>query len=163
MLIIRNNHRRCSDKGWRNQRKGTQCQENRTYEKGSQEHIVIWCWFYDCMYIAMMHIFICTVKHFYWRGLYFRVNSREHRDAKIKSSPIISYATIKEEYMTNRENKVSWINIGCWPRENKVTRIISVLQYVFIQWKNMVNIRNVLTITWENNITFPTLKDILWL
>ena len=31
--------------------------------------------------------------------------------------------------MTNRENKVSWINLGWWPGENKVTRIISVLQY----------------------------------
>ena len=49
---------------------------------------------------------------FYSRGLYFRVNSREHRDAKIKSSPIISIIMIKEEDMTNRENKVSCINLG---------------------------------------------------
>ena len=61
----------------------------------------------------------------------FRLNSREHRDARIKSSPIISNERNIEEYMTNRENKVSWINLGWWPRENKVTRIISVLQYIF--------------------------------
>ena len=27
------------------------------------------------------------------------------------------------------ENKVSWIYQGQWPRENKITRILSVLQY----------------------------------
>ena len=69
-----------------------------------------------------------TVKHFIL--LYFRVNSREHRDAKIKSSPIISNVRNIEEYMTNRENKVSWIHLGWWPRENKVSRIISILQYI---------------------------------
>ena len=37
--------------------------------------------------------------------------------------------------MTNRENKVSWINLGWWPRENKVTRIISVLQYLETKFK----------------------------
>ena len=31
--------------------------------------------------------------------------------------------------MTNRKNKVPWIYSEWWPRENKVTRIISVLQY----------------------------------
>ena len=31
--------------------------------------------------------------------------------------------------MTSRENKVSWKNDERWFRENKVTRIMSVLQY----------------------------------
>ena len=60
-----------------------------------------------------------TVKHFLFAK----------RDAKIKSSPIICNVRIIEEDMTSRENKVSWINIERWFRENKVTRIISVLQY----------------------------------
>ena len=33
--------------------------------------------------------------------------------------------------MTNRKNKVPWIYPEWWPRENKVRRIISVLQYMF--------------------------------
>ena len=70
-----------------------------------------------------------TVKHFYSQGLYFRVNSWTHIDEKIKSSPIISYVKIIEEDLLHRENKISWINHGWWPRENKVTRIISDLQY----------------------------------
>ena len=41
------------------------------------------------------------------RVLYFRVNSRERSDAKIKSSPIISDVSIKEQNITYRENKVS--------------------------------------------------------
>ena len=45
------------------------------------------------------------------RGLYFRVNSREHRNAKIKSLPIISNVKNIEEYMKNHENKVSCINL----------------------------------------------------
>ena len=48
-----------------------------------------------------------TAKLFYSGGLYFRVNSREHIDAKIKSSPIICNGRIIEEYMTSRENKVT--------------------------------------------------------
>ena len=32
--------------------------------------------------------------------------------------------------MTNCENKVLWISPEWWPRENKVTRIINVLQYI---------------------------------
>ena len=47
-------------------------------------------------------------KHTYYsRGLYFRVNSREHTDAKIKSSLIISNVWVTEEDMKIRENKVS--------------------------------------------------------
>ena len=41
------------------------------------------------------------------KGLYFRVNSREHRDAKIKSLPIICNVRIIEEDMTSRKNEVS--------------------------------------------------------
>ena len=70
-----------------------------------------------------------TVKHFFSRGLYFRINSQKHGDANIKSSPIISREWIIEQYMTNRENKVPWIYPEWCPRENKVMRIISVLQY----------------------------------
>ena len=75
---------------------------------------------------------------FYSGGLYFRVNSRKHGDAKIKPSPIISNERIKEQDTTNRENKVSWIYPRWWPRENKVTRIISVLQYqnIIYKWKS---------------------------
>ena len=73
--------------------------------------------------------FLITVKHVYSRGLYFRVISREHRDAKIKSSPIISNIMTIEEDMKKRENKISCLYPWQWPRENKVTRIISVLQY----------------------------------
>ena len=37
----------------------------------------------------------------------FRVNSQEHRDVKIKSSPIICNVRIIEKDMTSHENKVS--------------------------------------------------------
>ena len=72
----------------------------------------------------------------YSRILYFRVNSRKHCDAKIKSSPIISNKRIIEQGMANRVNKVSWIYPGKWPRENKVTRIISVLQKVSLLYSS---------------------------
>ena len=62
----------------------------------------------------------------YLRGLYFRVNSRGHHDAKIKSSPIISNIRIIAQDLKIRENKVSWICQGKWSCENKVSRIISV-------------------------------------
>ena len=73
-----------------------------------------------------------TVNTFYSRRLNFRINSREHRDAKIKSLPIISNVSVIEQDLTNCENVVSWKHAGWWPRENKVTRIISILQYVKI-------------------------------
>ena len=50
---------------------------------------------------------IYTVKHIYSLGLYFCLNSRERRDTKIKSSPIISNVRIIEDYMTNCKNTVS--------------------------------------------------------
>ena len=47
----------------------------------------------------------------------------------VRTDPdLVSYVGIKEQEMTNRESKVSWIYFGWWPRENKVTRIISVVQ-----------------------------------
>ena len=36
-----------------------------------------------------------------------------------------------EQAMKNRENKVPWLYQGRYSRENKVTRIISVLQYLY--------------------------------
>ena len=54
-----------------------------------------------------MNVMKITVKHFIREDFIFRVNSREHRHAKIKSSPIISIIRIIKEDMTNRENKVS--------------------------------------------------------
>ena len=43
-----------------------------------------------------------TVKHFLFAGILC-----SHRDAKIKSWPIIPYVRIIEEDASNRENKVS--------------------------------------------------------
>ena len=42
---------------------------------------------YDSQDISLCYSVLWNT--FYSRGLYFRVNSREHRDVKIKSSPII--------------------------------------------------------------------------
>ena len=69
---------------------------------------------------------INTVKHL----LFARTLFSDHRDAKIKSSSIIYHERIIEQKRTIRESKVSGIYSGWWPRENKVTGKISVLQYV---------------------------------
>ena len=79
----------------------------------------------------MVGVFLpTTLKHFLFARILFRVNSREHRDAKIKSMPII--AMIKEQKiqiakLKFRKSIVNYTESG--PRENKVTRTISVLQY----------------------------------
>ena len=54
------------------------------------------------------YAFLNTILYntFHSRGLYFRVNSRETSDAKIKSWLIISYVGIIEQEMTNRKSKV---------------------------------------------------------
>ena len=53
--------------------------------------------------LNILYVFITVLKNtFYSRGLYFPVNSREQRDAKIKSSPIICNVRIIEEDMTSR-------------------------------------------------------------
>ena len=57
-------------------------------------------------------------------------SSRDIRDAKITSSPIIYHIRIIEQKSTIRESEVSGIYSGWWLRENKVTRKISVLQYI---------------------------------
>ena len=65
----------------------------------------VWKWS-NCQYFSL----IIEQKKYncmYCKRLYFRVNLREHRDAKIKSSPIISIIRNIEEDMANRENKVS--------------------------------------------------------
>ena len=43
--------------------------------------------------------------------------------------------------MTSRENNVSWLNDERWFRENKVMRIISVLQYIISLTSKSVNFR----------------------
>ena len=54
----------------------------------------------------------------YSRGLNFCVNLRVCGDAKMKFSTIISIERMKEQDIANLENKVSWIYLGWWPREN---------------------------------------------
>ena len=68
-----------------------------------------------CWVIILLHTF-------YLRGLYFRVNWREHRDTKIKSSPIISNIRRKEQDRQNFKNKVSW-KYG--KAKNKIKRYIN--------------------------------------
>ena len=72
-----------------------------------------------------LHIQLNTL---YSRRLIFCVNSRYYRDAKFKSLPIISKVRNIDVNTAYRENKILWINNCRWPRENKVTRIISVSQ-----------------------------------
>ena len=72
---------------------------------------------------------VSTVKHFLFAKTLFRVNLRQHWNAKINSLLIIDNARIKEQNMANRENKVSWIYAGRWARENKVSKVIIILQY----------------------------------
>ena len=55
----------------------------------------------------MLNYYILLHNTFYSRGPYFRVNSREYRDAKIMSSPIIIYVKNVEENTANHKNKVS--------------------------------------------------------
>ena len=39
---------------------------------------------------------------------------------KKKSSLIISHVQIIEQQVISHENKLSWLNLGCWPHENEV-------------------------------------------
>ena len=69
-----------------------------------------------------------TVKHFlFGRTLFSRKFARSLRRENMVLTNNFNVRIIKQN-LTNRENKASWIYLGWWPRENKVTRIISVLQ-----------------------------------
>ena len=58
----------------------------------------------------LLQVFIYCKILFIREDFIFRVNSRQYRDAKIKSSPIISNVMIIEENMACRKNDVSRIN-----------------------------------------------------
>ena len=62
------------------------------------------------LYLAS-HFSQDTVKPFFLstRTLYFYIILREHWDANLKSSPIISNERIIKQDMANCKNKVSWI------------------------------------------------------
>ena len=110
---------------------------------------------------------LSTVKHFLFARTLFCINWREHIDTKIKSSLIISYERIIEQAMKNHENKVPWFYQGQWSRENKVTRIKSVLQYLFELtpynhlWKDRKTDKVIQSLYWKLLHFYPILSYIL--
>ena len=70
---------------------------------------------------------LLTVQHFLFaRTLFSRKFARASRRKNIVLTDNVRSI---DYYSKNRENKFSWRKAGIWSRENKVTRIVSVLQY----------------------------------
>ena len=101
-----------------------------TIGKHQLRSVELWYWLClsVCLYPSIyLSIYLSTVKHLLFaRTLFSRKFARAYR-REIKSLLIISNIRVIKEGMKIRENEVSWIYQERWPRENKVTRIISVL------------------------------------